>query len=50
MGHREVQYRGLCDIERCNIGTMGHREVQYRGLWDIERYNIGDYGTKRGTI
>ena len=29
MGHREVQYRGLWDIERCNIG----------GLWDTERYN-----------
>ena len=34
MEHREVQYRGLWDIERCNKGTMGHREVQYR-----------DYGT-----
>ena len=36
MGHREVQYRELWDIGRCNMGgTMGHREVQYRGLWDI---------------
>ena len=46
MGHRKVQYRGLWDTERCNIGDyMGHREVQYRGLRDIERCNIGDYGT-----
>ena len=34
MGHREVQYRGLWDIERCNIGDYG-----------TERCNIGDYGT-----
>ena len=31
MGHREVQYRGLWDIERYNIGDY--------------RCNIGDYGT-----
>ena len=37
MGHREMQYRGLWDIERCNIHVGG--------LWDIERCNIGDYGT-----
>ena len=23
MGHREVQYRGLWDIERCNIRDYG---------------------------
>ena len=23
MGHREVQYSGLWDIERCNIGDYG---------------------------
>ena len=23
MGHREVQYRELWDIERCNIGDYG---------------------------
>ena len=23
MGHREVQYRGLWDTERCNIGDYG---------------------------
>ena len=34
MGHREVQYRGLWDIE----GAIW-------GLWDIGRCNIGDYGT-----
>ena len=34
MGHREVQYRGLWDIERCNIGDYGtYRESDYRIKW-----------------
>ena len=32
MGHREVQYRGLWDIERCNIGDYG-TQSDYRIKW-----------------
>ena len=42
MGHREVQYRGQWDIERCNIGDYA--------LWDTGRYNRGDYWTQGGTM